>query len=481
MRRPDITLWVPPASVRPGDVELEVDGIKHEVVQVSRPRSRIVPRVKRSNIRAGDQVLGVVGPGLVRLRRQLDSSIVWVPEDKVAAGDEVLDQRTDIEVRVKVRRPGEVVKAGGCAVFLTVSARHHRGTRLLELLEAMRGASEAMSSGRAAQDARRELGIVWQERIFECTHGDEFAFHPHFHYVLFLDRPWAGDTSAAAVCKAFGPLWALWQRSLAEDGFEALAEVNGESAGFDARLIDLSSSASIVEMARYAHKAHDTELTQAFTSPTVALLESVGADRGAAVRLLARQATFDARRVEREAGSAAREVVGGVFKVGKAPEVERGKRHRSIAQVMEDMAVCGELEDQAIVKEFKQVMSELRMPQRKPSPGMRAAFVELAAALAEAGVDVPGALREPEKTDEEIAAEQEEAATFGHIQRAAYSKWFAWEVAEMRAAARTGGLPALYEFLSARGRNTADPPADGWCVEPLGFELAEQFSEEVRQ
>ena len=127
------------------------------------------------------------------------------------------------------------------------------------------------------------------------------------------------------------------------------------------RLIDLSSSASIVEMARYAHKAHDTELTQAFTSPTVALLESVGADRGAAVRLLARQATFDARRVEREAGSAAREVVGGVFKVGKAPEVERGKRHRSIAQVMEDMAVCGELEDQAIVKEFKQVMSELRM------------------------------------------------------------------------------------------------------------------------
>jgi hypothetical protein len=403
---------------------------------------------------------------------------LWVKASNVLPGDVELQREERGRKRVvwvKVRRR-ETVKAGGSVVFLTVSARHHVCTELKALITAMRKASKAMSSGRAAQDIRRELGIVWQDRIFECTHGDEFGFHPHFHYVLFLDDEWVGDPSEEGVREAFMPLWELWRRSLAGDGFEALAEVNGQSAGFDARLVDLSSASAIVEMARYAHKEVRTDGTEAVeVVRSLDRMVELGVSRDQAVQILALKAKKSAEEIERQAGSGAREMLGGVWKRGKAPEIEHGHRHRSIAQVMEDMAVRGEPADVVIVQEFKATMSELRMPQHKSSPGMRAAFVQLRKDLQDRGVDIPGALDEVEQTDEEIAAQEEEAETFGHIDRQAYAAWFAWEISEMRAAARTGGVAGLYRFLADPIRNRARPAGTARERVPLGFELATGF------
>ena len=340
----------------------------------------------------------------------------------------------------------KIVPAGGCAVISTFSVQHHLGHRLEEMVIAMRAASKAISSGRAAQDFRRRMGVAWQVRVFECTHGDVHGWHPHFHYLFLINGAWRGESADPFVRQAFRPLWDLWVAELAKYGFSAVAEVHGESAGFDAKLIDLTSPESIRRVAGYINKGHET--TRTATWSTGATLAD-------------------------QSGSAARELDGGVWKAGKAPDSNPGHRHRSIAQVIEDYAFPASAEsaeqDKALIVEFKLAMRKLRMPQRKPSPGMRAAFVALAAALEAKGVIVPGQLTDVERTDEEIAAAEDfpDAVTVGHIRKGAWAAWFAWELPALRAAGRMGGQAAVLAYLSDPARNTDGDGSSGLGFEPF--------------
>jgi hypothetical protein len=319
-----------------------------------------------------------------------------------------------------------VVEAGGCAVWATVTLAHNLGHSLTSLVKAMRVASRAMVSGRAARRVRAELGIVAQIRVFECTCGDVSGWHPHYHFVFFLNREWEGPASPDAVRKAFLPLWDLWQRAVEAEGFTATPEVpdpkTGQmvAAGFDAQLIDLSSPEAIARMIDYADKGLTTWRTKLASGATSAEL----------------------------ADKIAGELNGGWWKRGRAPKAQ-GNRHRSAAQIMEDAAIDREEADRRLVVEFKRTMTDLRVAARETTNGFRGAMVELAEKLAQVGRAIPGALWEPEKTDQEHAeAEVPEATTIGHLNAGAWSQWAAYDYPTLRAVGRQGGREAVERYLS---------------------------------
>lgn len=320
------------------------------------------------------------------------------------------------------------VEAGGAAVWATVTLAHTTEHTLRELIEAMRKAARNMVSGRRGQKVREALGIVAQVRVFECTCGEQAGWHPHFHFVFFLARPWDGPASPDAVRAQFMPLWDLWQEAVERQGFTATPEVpdpeTGQmaAAGFDAQLIDLTSHESITRMIDYADKGYTTWRT----------------------KLAADAATATAKEL---AGKIAGELNGSWWKRGRAPKAT-GARHRSVAQIMEDYAVDRDRADKALITEFKKTVTEMRVAAREPTRGYRGAMVELAEKLAQVGRAIPGALWEPEKTDEEHAAAESEGSTLGHLNGVAWSQWAAYDYPALRSVGRRGGPEKVAEYLS---------------------------------
>lgn len=312
---------------------------------------------------------------------------------------------------------------GYAADLLTVTVWHHRGHRLADLLGAMRGAWSATWNGKAGMGLRRKIRMQYRIRVIEITEGDEHGWHPHFHVLILRSeaqqfRP--TEEGKAAARDWYRPVWARWVRALRRRGYDALDEVNGESAGFDVTPVDLASDEEIRRMAAYVEK---------------------GAGNMGTRRVLA---------AKPPAWSAAIELHGAVWKQGgraglAADQPERGSRHRSLAQVFEDYAVESRPEDEALVREALDALHGLR--QRDPSKGMRAAFAQMAEALG-----IPGPLLVEERTDEEVAAadDVEDSTTVGWISARAWAGWLYVEGHDMRAAARLGGLAALVEWFDRR-------------------------------
>jgi hypothetical protein len=305
---------------------------------------------------------------------------------------------------------------GNSVILATFTLRHHRGQELRELVEGQREAWAQVRSDRpwnadlavlqvaefetvtSTGKIRRVKGVI---RAFEVTYGDEHGWHPHYHVFFLVEGKITQEEAAAAMA----PMWDRWCAGLATHGLTAVAEVNGESAGFDVRVLGDGAAGS---WGQYPFKL-------------------------------------------------ALEAVGGVFKHGRGQDREGrevGHRHRTPAEVMEHIAVAeleGTLDDAqgradlAVLREWSTTATQMRFRQC-PIP-MRAWFAQKAAEL---GIDGP--LLEEFQEDEEIAAAEVEGTQLGgHIPRREWARTVAYEFDTLREAGRRRGLTGVVEWHDQRG------------------------------
>jgi len=297
---------------------------------------------------------------------------------------------------------------GNTVVLATFSARHNRKQRLSELVLGLRSGWKAVKSGRPWREDKANLGIAWDVRAFEGTHGDEHGWHPHYH-AFFLVEGQVSQEMAEAVC---WPMWQRWRAGLAEVGMTAVARVrrNGvdESAGFDVKVMN-NNDYTAQDMGRYPF--------------TMAL-----------------------------------EAVGGVFKRGRQIDAKgnlKGKRHRTPFEVMEHYAVAlaegdqaGAEEDQRIIMEWSQTATDMRFRQCPITKRMREFFTEKAREL-----NIPGPLLDAEQLDDDQDIAEAEAAgteTLAHVPATDYTTTIVYEMHTLKAAARSGFASVVAWFDQRR-------------------------------
>lgn len=106
--------------------------------------------------------------------------------------------------------------AGHGVALLTLTMRHFKRQKLGSLRKRERHGLVAIQhdawlkaiGSKASPEWRRRMkreGVLGYYRVWECTFG-ESGPHPHWHALLFLDRPWDAD-QAAAFQKAVGERW----------------------------------------------------------------------------------------------------------------------------------------------------------------------------------------------------------------------------------------------------------------------------------
>jgi hypothetical protein len=305
---------------------------------------------------------------------------------------------------------------GGSVVLMTLSARHHKGQALGDLVTGLRAGWKAVRSGRPWKRDEIALGVEWLIRAFETTNGDQHGWHPHYHAFLLVSDP----VSVEYAREVGARMWQRWCAGLATRGMTAVASVfrdgaikddqfgakMAESAGFDVRV--LSPGDDLSELSGYPFKA-------------------------------------------------ALEATGAVFKRGRHVDGygnTEGYRHRNPFEIMESYALAvaegdadGARADLALITEWSETAAEMRFRQCPLPPGMREFFAEKARELG-----IPGPLLEAEQTDEEVAGEDVAGAqTVAHVPVRAYTGQVVFELDTLRLAARRGGVPAVIAWFKQRG------------------------------
>jgi hypothetical protein len=124
------------------------------------------------------------------------------------------------------------MRQGHAVLFGTLTMRHNRGHKLRELLDAISPAWNRTTSGagvawngskRAGGDIgdRARFGIRGQVRLLEVKHGDTNGWHPHIHFLLFLDTRISQEAMRDLEARMFG----RWEAALARSGFSVLRGV----------------------------------------------------------------------------------------------------------------------------------------------------------------------------------------------------------------------------------------------------------------
>lgn len=147
--------------------------------------------------------------------------------------------------------------AGHAVVFGTLTMRHNRGHRLAALLDAIgpawhrttSGAGRPWNGGKDRRGGfevgdRAAFGIKGVCRVVETKHGEN-GWHPHVHFLLFLER----DLDRQALADLEGRMFGRWESALARRGFSVL-----RSVGIDLRPVshDSDDLASYFTKARYS-------------------------------------------------------------------------------------------------------------------------------------------------------------------------------------------------------------------------------------
>lgn len=122
---------------------------------------------------------------------------------------------------------------GGAVLFGTLTLRHNRGHRLAELWDAIgpawnrttSGAGVAWNGGRSELGDRSRFGIRGYVRVVEVKHGEN-GWHPHVHFLLFLDR----ELPEKSVRDLEGRMFGRWETALAKRGLSVI-----QSVGIDLR------------------------------------------------------------------------------------------------------------------------------------------------------------------------------------------------------------------------------------------------------
>jgi hypothetical protein len=114
--------------------------------------------------------------------------------------------------------------AGHGLAMMTLTLRHYRRMPLGTTRKRERGGLVAvqhdawimafgMRAGKMWRRLQDEHGVLGYVRVWECTQGEN-GWHPHFHVLLFTDRPWSVDRAAAFEAAAS----ARWVRAVEKAG-----------------------------------------------------------------------------------------------------------------------------------------------------------------------------------------------------------------------------------------------------------------------
>lgn len=140
------------------------------------------------------------------------------------------------------------VQAGGLAM-LTLTMRHYLRHALTELVGQQREAWKralGQNAGRAWRAAKASFGVVGFVRAWECTHGPENGWHPHWHVLVFFDRPLTPEEGGELEEIIYG----VWSAALKAVG----AYLPGREHGVR---LDLSGHGEGGALARYLMKYQD--------------------------------------------------------------------------------------------------------------------------------------------------------------------------------------------------------------------------------
>lgn len=126
--------------------------------------------------------------------------------------------------KIRAARSAELQAAGvawecrRCGLALmTLTMRHYERQRLKTLVGQQTQAwklSFGMNAGREWRTTKVVFGIEGYVRAWECTHGEAHGWHPHYHVLFFLTRPWTQQQGAEFEEIAYR----LWSTALAKVG-----------------------------------------------------------------------------------------------------------------------------------------------------------------------------------------------------------------------------------------------------------------------
>lgn len=141
--------------------------------------------------------------------------------------------------QIAVKRAAELenvlahyLAAGGWAVLVTLTMRHHRGHGLAQCMRGAAAGWDAVNSGGAWQRHKTMADYAGYCRALEVTESPENGWHVHHHAVLvFNSRP-----SAAVLDVVAGGMFARWSAALVRAGLPAPSE----EVGIDVQHLDES-------------------------------------------------------------------------------------------------------------------------------------------------------------------------------------------------------------------------------------------------
>lgn len=110
---------------------------------------------------------------------------VWV--DPICSAKIAERRRVELKAAVAAHKA-----TGGALLLLTLTHPHTRQDRLADLLRAEQKALHSLFTNRAGRDLWASIGRVGHVRAWEVTHGRRGTgngWHPHFHILLFVEKP----------------------------------------------------------------------------------------------------------------------------------------------------------------------------------------------------------------------------------------------------------------------------------------------------
>lgn len=151
---------------------------------------------------------------------------------------------------IELQAGGTAWECARCGLaMMTLTMRHYERHTLKELVDQQREAwklSFGMNAGREWRRAKDVFEIEGYVRAWECTHGHVNGWHPHYHVLLFTQRPWT-----VALAEDFEALaYRLWSDALGSVG----AYLPNEEHGVD---IQVAGKGDANPLARYLMKFQD--------------------------------------------------------------------------------------------------------------------------------------------------------------------------------------------------------------------------------
>jgi hypothetical protein len=151
---------------------------------------------------------------------------------------------------IELQTGGTAWECEGCGLaMMTLTMRHYARHTLKELVGWQREAWKlafGMNASRAWRRAKDAFEIEGYVRAWECTHGHEHGWHPHYHVLFFTTRPWTVARAEDFERLAFE----LWSDALGQVG----AYLPNEEHGVD---VQVAGKGEASALGRYLMKFQD--------------------------------------------------------------------------------------------------------------------------------------------------------------------------------------------------------------------------------